>query len=186
MLALISLNAKSGPNFITMFQNLPIPFLILSFLTILSSLYVVTSKNPVHSVLALIFTFFTISAVVYLIVYAGAIMVLFLFVLMLLNLSKETEPVKSNWWGIAAAITAGSMLLIVTAAFQVTGEAVAKNPVEGIGLVKALGKVLFTRFVVPFELTGILFLAAMVGAVLLGKREKNNAVLIPKEEGGNS
>jgi NADH-quinone oxidoreductase subunit J len=53
-------------------------------------------------------------------------------------------------------------------------------------LVKALGKVLFTRFVVPFELTGILFLAAMVGAVLLGKREKNNAVLIPKEEGGNS
>ncbi|MEI8100807.1 MAG: NADH-quinone oxidoreductase subunit J [Bacteroidota bacterium] len=180
-----------------MFQNLPIPFLILSFLTILSSLYVVTSKNPVHSVLALIFTFFTISAhyvllnaqflaVVNLIVYAGAIMVLFLFVLMLLNLSKETEPVKSNWWGIAAAITAGSMLLIITAAFQVTGEAVAKNPVEGIGLVKALGKVLFTRFVVPFELTGILFLAAMVGAVLLGKREKNNAVLIPKEEGGNS
>jgi len=160
-------------------------------------LYVVTSKNPVHSVLALIFTFFTISAhyvllnaqflaVVNLIVYAGAIMVLFLFVLMLLNLSKETEPVKSNWWGIAASITAGSMLLIITAAFQVTGEAVAKNPVEGIGLVKALGKVLFTRFVVPFELTGILFLAAMVGAVLLGKREKNNAVLIPKEEGGNS
>ena len=94
-------------------QNLPIPFLFLSFLTILSALYVVTSKNPVHSVLALIFTFFTISAhyvllnaqflaVVNLIVYAGAIMVLFLFVLMLLNLSKETEPVKSNWWGIAA------------------------------------------------------------------------------------
>lgn len=116
-----------------MFQNLPIPFLILSFLTILSSLYVVTSKNPVHSVLALIFTFFTISAhyvllnaqflaVVNLIVYAGAIMVLFLFVLMLLNLSKETEPVKSNWWGIAAAIAAGSLLLIVTAAFQVTGK----------------------------------------------------------------
>ena len=164
-------------------QNLPIPFLVLSFLTILSALYVVTSKNPVHSVLALIFTFFTISAhyvllnaqflaIVNLIVYAGAIMVLFLFVLMLLNLSK----------GISAAITAGCLLLIITAAFQVSGEAVAKNPVEGIGLVKALGKVLFTRFVVPFELTGILFLASMVGAVLLGKREKGNDALISKEE----
>ena len=58
----------------------------------------------------------------------------------------------------------------------------AKNPVEGIGLVKALGKVLFTRFVVPFELTGILFLAAMVGAVLLGKREKAGEALISKED----
>jgi NADH-quinone oxidoreductase subunit J len=90
--------------------------------------------------------------------------------------------VKSNWWGISAAITAGCLLLIITAAFQVSGEAVAKNPVEGIGLVKALGKVLFTRFVVPFELTGILFLASMVGAVLLGKREKGNDALISKEE----
>ena len=84
------------------------------------------------------------------------------------------------------ALNSSWIRLIVTAAFQGTGEAVAKNPVEGIGLVKALGKVLFTRFVVPFELTGILFLAAMVGAVLLGKREKNSAVLIPKEKGGNS
>ena len=83
-------------------SNLPIPFLVLSFLTILSALYVVTSKNPVHSVLALIFTFFTISAhyvllnaqflaIVNLMVYAGAIMVLFLFVLMLLNLNKDKK-----------------------------------------------------------------------------------------------
>ncbi len=173
-------------------MNLPIPFLILSFLTILSALYVVTSKSPIHSVLALIFTFFTISAhyvllnaqflaVVNLIVYAGAIMVLFLFVLMLLNLSKEIEPIKSNGWAIAATISAGSILLMITAAFQVFGESVAKNPVEGIGLVKALGNVLFTRFLVPFELTGILFLAAMVGAVLLGKREKISTELSSDE-----
>ena len=154
---------------------------------------VITSRNPVHSALYLVLCFFQASAIwmllqaeflsiTLILVYVGAVMVLFLFVLMLLNLSKETEPVKSNWWGISAAITAGCLLLIITAAFQVSGEAVAKNPVEGIGLVKALGKVLFTRFVVPFELTGILFLASMVGAVLLGKREKGNDALISKEE----
>jgi len=172
-----------------MFNNLPIPFLVLSFFTILSALYVVTSKNPIHSVLALILTFFSISAhyvllnaqflaIVNLIVYAGAIMVLFLFVLMLLNLNKYAEPVKSNLWGIAAAISAGLLLLVITAAFQKAGENVVKHPVEGIGLVKALGQTLFTRFLVPFELSGALFLAAMVGAVLLGKRDKGNKELL--------
>ena len=174
-------------------MSLQIISIILGSLTLATALLVVLSKHPVRSVIYLVVTFFLITsmyimmnaqflAIVNMIVYAGAIMVLFLFVLMLLNLSKETEPVKSNWWGISAAITAGCLLLIITAAFQVSGEAVAKNPVEGIGLVKALGKVLFTRFVVPFELTGILFLASMVGAVLLGKREKGNDALISKEE----
>jgi NADH-quinone oxidoreductase subunit J len=163
-------------------NNLPIPFLILSFLTILGALYVVTSRNPVHSVLALIFTFFTISAhyillnaqflaIVNLMVYAGAIMVLFLFVLMLLNLNKESEPVKSKLWGVAAAISAGLLLMVLTAAFQTSGVAVMKGSAEGIGLVKNLGRVLMTEYLVPFELTGILFVSAMVGAVLLGKRE---------------
>jgi NADH-quinone oxidoreductase subunit J len=168
-------------------SSLPLPFLILSFLTILGALYVVTSKNPVHSVLALIFTFFTISAhyvllnaqflaVVNLMVYAGAIMVLFLFVLMLLNLNKESEPLKSNIWGIAAAISAGLLLLVITAAFQTSGIAVMKGNAEGIGLVKNLGRVLMTEYLVPFELTGILFISAMVGAVLLGKRDKSEVV----------
>ena len=156
------------------FNNLPLPFLVLSFLTILGALYVVTSKNPVHSVLALILTFFTISAhyvllnaqflaIVNLMVYAGAIMVLFLFVLMLLNLNKESEPIKSNLWGIAAAISAGLLLVM-------------KSNAEGIGLVKNLGRVLMTEYLVPFELTGILFISAMVGSVLLGKRDKSETV----------
>lgn len=168
-------------------SNLPIPFLVLSFLTILSALYVVTSKNPVHSVLALIFTFFTISAhyvllnaqflaIVNLMVYAGAIMVLFLFVLMLLNLNKESEPIKSNLWGVSAAIAAGLLLVVVTAAFQSSGIAVMKSHTEGIGLVKNLGRVLMTEYLVPFELSGILFISAMVGAVLLGKRSPQEVV----------
>lgn len=168
-------------------SNLPIPFLVLSFLTILSALYVVTSKNPVHSVLALIFTFFTISAhyvllnaqflaIVNLMVYAGAIMVLFLFVLMLLNLNKESEPIKSNLWGVSAAIAAGLLLVVVTAAFQSSGIAVMKSHTEGIGLVKNLGRALMTEYLVLFELSGILFISAMVGAVLLGKRSPQEDV----------
>jgi NADH-quinone oxidoreductase subunit J len=163
-------------------SNLPIPFLVLSFITILCALYVVTSKNPVHSVLALILTFFSISAhyillnaqflaIVNLMVYAGAIMVLFLFVLMLLNLSKDSEPVKSNLWGVAAAISAGLLLVIITASFQKTGIAIMQGNAPEIGLVKNLGRVLMTEYLVPFELSGILFIAAMVGAVLLGKRD---------------
>jgi NADH-quinone oxidoreductase subunit J len=103
-------------------------------------------------------------------------MVLFLFVLMLLNLNKESEPLKSNIWGIAAAISAGLLLLVITAAFQTSGIAVMKGNAEGIGLVKNLGRVLMTEYLVPFELTGILFISAMVGAVLLGKRDKSEVV----------
>ncbi|MBL7811832.1 MAG: NADH-quinone oxidoreductase subunit J [Bacteroidetes bacterium] len=166
-------------------SKIPWPFLILSFISILCALYVVTSNSPIRSVLALILTFFSISAhyvmlnaqflaIVNLIVYAGAIMVLFLFVLMLLNLNKETEPLKSNKWLIGAAVSAGLLLLVFTASIQTSSEHIMRHPEAGTGLVKSLGKVLFTDYLVPFELSGILFLAAMVGAVMLGKRDAAN------------
>jgi NADH-quinone oxidoreductase subunit J len=165
--------------------GLPIGFLVFSFITILCALYVVTNDNPVFSVLALILTFFSISAhyvmlnaqflaVVNLIVYAGAIMVLFLFVLMLLNLSKENEPKVKYGWHFAAVFAAGMLLIILAASLHKSSEQIMRNPAQDIGMVKSLGKVLFTDYLVPFELSGILFLAAMVGAVLLGKRDKNN------------
>jgi len=158
-------------------------FLTLAVVSVITALLMVFSKNPVHSVLYLILTFFSIAgqyvllnaqflAVVHIIVYAGAIMVLFLFVLMLLNLNKDTEPQKSNRWKLSAAIAAGSLLVTMVGAMrgsiQVNGPAEANGQV---GLVENLGKVLFTDFVVPFEIAGILFLAAMVGAVLVGKRD---------------
>lgn len=165
--------------------GLPPAFLVLSFITILCALYVVTNNNPIYSVLALILTFFSISAhyvllnaqflaVVNLIVYAGAIMVLFLFVLMLLNLNKENEPVVKVGWYVGAAISAGLLLVTLAAALHRSSEQIMRNPADNIGLVKNLGKVLFTDYLVPFELSGILFLAAMVGAVLLGKRQTFN------------
>jgi len=156
----------------------------LSVVAIFSALMMVTSKNPVYSVLWLIATFFAISghyillnaqflAIVNIIVYAGAIMVLFLFVIMLMNLNKETEPQKNRWLKIAGALAGGCRMLILVAALK---DAAAKEQGASvnqgnIGLIKNLGKELFTTYVVPFEISSVLFLSAMVGAVVIGKKE---------------
>lgn len=165
-----------------------IPFLIFSFITILTALGTVTARNPVYSVLFLILTFFALSghyillnaqfiAVVNLIVYAGAIMVLFLFVLMLLNLNKDSEAPRPWLWQISAALSGGMLLVVLAGSLREASIYLAKGGPDaaGIGLVKNLGKALFTEFVVPFEISSILFLAAMVGAVMIGKKEKQQA-----------
>jgi NADH-quinone oxidoreductase subunit J len=159
-------------------------FYFIAFLSILFAVLVITAKNPVHSVLYLILTFFTITihyillnaqflAIVNFIVYMGAIMVLFLFVLMLLNLNVESEPAKSNIVKIVGVIAGCCLLATLFGSLKLAS---ASNPViitnPGLGLVKNLGKVLFTEFLLPFEISSILLLSAMVGAVLLAKREK--------------
>ncbi|MCY7311278.1 MAG: NADH-quinone oxidoreductase subunit J [Chitinophagaceae bacterium] len=159
-------------------------FWFLSVVAIFSALMVITSKNPVYSVLWLIATFFAISghyillnaqflAIVNIIIYAGAIMVLFLFVIMLMNLNKETEPQKNRWLKMAGAVAGGCLLLVLVAALKDTDIKQQQALVnEGsIGLIKNLGKELFTTYVVPFEICSILFLSAMVGAVVIGKKE---------------
>jgi len=159
-------------------------FYLVAFLSILFSLLVIFTKNPVYSVLYLIATFFTFTihyillnaqflAVVNFIVYMGAIMVLFLFVLMLMNLNKETEPVKSNLLKVIAIIAGGTLLVTLIASIHaVQTSAVSKLPNSDIGLVENLGKVLFSEFLLPFEISSILLLSAMVGAVLLAKKDK--------------
>jgi NADH-quinone oxidoreductase subunit J len=158
-------------------------FYTLAALMLFTALRTITARNPVHSVIYLILTFFIMAAhyvllnaqflaVVHIIVYAGAIMVLFLFVLMLLNLNEDSEPVKPMFWKVSATVAAG--MLCVTLVGALKGSVSMAQPLEAnneIGLVKNLGKVLFTEYVVPFEIAGILFLAAMVGAVLVGKRD---------------
>jgi NADH-quinone oxidoreductase subunit J len=156
-------------------------FGVLSFVAILSAVLVIFSKNPVYSVLYLIVTFFAIAghyillnaqflAVVHIIVYAGAIMVLFLFVIMMLNLNKETEPHKPAWVQIAAVIAGGIMMVTLVGALKSADAIAVKAHDTNIGLVGNLGKVLFTDFLVPFELSSILFITAMVGSVMLGKK----------------
>ena len=158
-------------------------FFGLSACIILLACLVVFSKNPIHSVIYLILTMIGISghylllnaqflAIVHIIVYAGAIMVLFLFVLMLLNLNKDSEPRKSKLWQLGAMFM-GSVLMVVLLAIFVNSTALPTSPMinPSIGLVKYLGIILFTDYVLPFEISSILFLAAMVGAVLIGSRE---------------
>ncbi len=157
-------------------------FWILSIVALFSALMVVISKNPIYSVLWLIITFFTISghyillnaqflAVVNIIVYAGAIMVLFLFVIMLMNLNKDTEPQKNKWLKLAGALAGGSLLLVMVAALRHTETQMTQLVQGDIGLIQNLGKVLFKDYVVPFEISSILFLSAMVGAVVIGKKD---------------
>lgn len=159
-------------------------FYFVATLSVIFSLMVIFSKNPVHSVLYLIVTFFTFTvhyvllnaqflAIVNFIVYMGAIMVLFLFVLMLLNLNKDNEPLKSNLVKIVGIIAGCCLVVTLVGALKATAisdPVVLRNP--NLGLVKNLGKELFGPFMLPFELCSILLLSAMVGAILLTKKEK--------------
>jgi NADH-quinone oxidoreductase subunit J len=159
-------------------------FYLLSFLVIMFGCLVVITKNPVHSVLYLVLTFFAIAghyvllnaqflAAVHIIVYAGAIMVLFLFIIMMLNLNNEAEKQKGVWVKASATIAAGSLLVILIAAFRGTTSTIKSSGYHDseIGLIENLGKTLFRDFLLPFEVASILLLAAMVGAVMLGKKD---------------
>ena len=172
------------------FQNLlnlpPIwyTFSILSILTLFGALGTIMSKNPVHSVIYLIVTFFSISAhyillnaqflaAVNIIVYAGAIMVLFLFVIMFLNMREEAEEMKNTkiiGTAIATAVLMGGILIVFL-------RRAGKEPIDKVnfnsqtGMVEVLGKSLYGEYILPFELISVLFLVAMAGAVMLAKRE---------------
>ena len=100
-------------------------------------------------------------------------MVLFLFVIMLMNLNKSTERKKNRWLQWAGAIAGLCLLLVLVAALKDTEikEQLAQVNDGDIGLIKNLGKELFSTYVVPFEISSILFLSAMVGAVVIGKKE---------------
>jgi NADH-quinone oxidoreductase subunit J len=157
-------------------------FYFFSVLAIFGSLMVLIARKPIHSVLYLTLAFLAIAghfillnaqfiAIVNVIVYAGAIMVLFLFTVMLLNLNLAAELKKSKL-AVVAAIIAGAMLFLTIAGASrfVDLNFNPEQTTTQIGLVKNLGKVLFTDFRIPFEVSSILFLSAMVGAVMLGKK----------------
>ncbi|RYE24246.1 MAG: NADH-quinone oxidoreductase subunit J [Sphingobacteriales bacterium] len=167
--------------------NIEIAFWILSVLAIGCALGVVLSRNPINSVLFLIATFFTISGhylllnaqflfIVNLIVYTGAIMVLFLFVIMLMNLNADTEPQKNRLVQLAGIISGGCLFLVVLAALRSASVKPLSDASTDIGLIKNLGKTLFTQFVLPFEISSVLFLSAMIGAIVIGKKEEATIV----------
>jgi NADH-quinone oxidoreductase subunit J len=162
-------------------------FYFLSFLAVLCALLVVFSRNPIHSVLYLVITFFCVGGhylllsaeflfAVHIIVYAGAIMVLFLYVIMLLNLNKDDESQKTSYIRFAAVLSAGLLLMVIIGALRGVDTAqVNVGAPASYGMVKDLGKLLFNEFLLPFEIVSILLLAAMVGAVMLGKTHMKRA-----------
>ncbi|MEY4702663.1 MAG: hypothetical protein RIR96_560 [Bacteroidota bacterium] len=161
-----------------------IVFLLLSLMAVGSALMMIISKNPVHSVLWLILVFFAISghyillnaqflAVVNIIVYAGAIMVLFLFVVMLMNLNADTEPIKNYRMQLVGICTGGTLLLLlVLITNRMDVEQLVETNAGNAGLIKNLGMVLFKQYVLPFEISSVLFLSAMIGAVVIGRKEE--------------
>jgi NADH-quinone oxidoreductase subunit J len=157
----------------------------LTALTLLSALMTIIAKNPIHSVLYLVFTFFCISGhyvllnaqflmAVNIIVYAGAIMVLFLFVIMMLDLRKNMPDSKTNLTKLAGAILGGTLLVIFIGTMRKANfnqATILENYTSQTGMVESLGKILYRDYILPFELVSVLFFVAMVGAVMLGKRE---------------
>lgn len=162
-------------------------FFFLSFVAIFCALMTVFSRNPVHSVIFLIACFFSIAghyvllnshflAVVHIIVYAGAIMVLFLFTLMMMNLNEESEKHKPAIVRMGAVISAGALMLVLVAALKTAELTSASTLNDGsMSSIKNLGKVLLDEYFFPFEFASVLFLSAMIGSVLLTKKEKIQA-----------
>lgn len=159
-----------------------IAFYVLSVLAVASAIVVVVHRNPVVSAVALAFHLVSIAgfflllsaqflAFLQVIVYAGAIMVLILFVIMLLNLREEVQPHPSGTFQRWLAPLGALAFALLVGRAMVAGVPGAFGAVpEGYGSAAAVGRELFLRFYYPFEAISLLLVAAMVGAVLLAKR----------------
>jgi len=166
-------------------STLLIIFYFLSAITLASAFLTIYSKNPIHSAIYLVICFFSIAghfllfnaqflAIVHVLVYSGAIMVLFLFTIMLMNLNKEDEVHKPRITRLGA-ISVFIVLSIVLVTIFIHSKTIMGNydvSGEDFQSIKKLGKILLNEYMVPFEFTSILLLTAMIGVVLLSKKEK--------------
>jgi NADH-quinone oxidoreductase subunit J len=157
-------------------------FFVFAVPLVATALGVLWSRSPVYAAMNLVASFFFLAAIYVLLtahliafmqvlVYAGAVMVLFLFVIMLLSLGNEhmvPEPSKRamQWVGVFGAVALTS---VIAAAIWKTGDGVAASVDGAFGTVKAVGRVLFTEYLLPFEATSLLLLVAIVGAVVVAK-----------------
>jgi NADH-quinone oxidoreductase subunit J len=170
-------------NIGTIFQWLV--FLGMAFISVLASFMVITRKNPIHSALFLVLTFLCVAvlylllysqfiAIIQVVVYAGAIVMLIVFVIMLLDLENE---LRSRLKIVYSKVIGG--FLAVLFLFGILYSVVAKSPTGKMGSyppdkvsanVKAVGEVLFTQYLFPFEIISVLLVAAIIGAVILSKK----------------
>lgn len=160
-------------------------FCVLAAITLATAFLTVFSRNPIHSAIYLVICFFSIAghylvlnaqflAIVHIIVYSGAIMILFLFTIMLMNLNKENEVHKPRITRLGAIVSFCLVCLILIAIFinskPIAGDYIATG--EDYQSINVLGKILLNEYMVPFEFASILLLVAMIGTVLLSKKEK--------------
>jgi len=162
---------------------------VFASLAVGGGLGMVTRRNPVASLLFLVLTFFSLAALyvllgahfiaaIQIIVYAGAILVLFLFVIMLLNLGHDYQAdLRGGAWIVVSFVTAGLVGWLVWRSFGAPGAIIERGGAQQIAAsmqelnaVGVIAQPLFRDYLVPFELVGILLLVAIVGAVLLAKR----------------
>ena len=170
-------------NIATLFQWLI--FLGVAFTSIIASLLVITRKNPIHSALFLVLTFLCVAvlylllysqfiAIIQVVVYAGAIAMLIVFVIMLLDLEQELRSGLKLFYSKVIGV-----LLAVFFLFGIIFSVVAKSPTGKMGSytpdkvsanVKAVGELLFTQYIFPFEIVSVLLVTAIIGAVILSKK----------------
>ena len=166
-----------------------IVFYVFAGITVLASLGVVSQRNPMHSVMLLIVSFAGLAglyvqldapftAVTQIIIYAGAIMVLFLFVVMLLNAHTEDEVIPARLGPHAMRLAVLLSLLLafelVSAVMKLASETFSTDPasVAGVSSVARIGNALYTTHAFAFEVTSILILVSMVGAVVIARRPR--------------
>ena len=160
-------------------------FCVLSAITLSTAFLTIYSKNPIHSAIYLVICFFSVAghylllnaqflAIVHVIVYSGAIMILFLFTIMLMNLNKEDEVHKPRITRLGAIVSFCLICIVLILIFinskPIVGEYDSTG--EDFQSIKVLGKGLLNEYMVPFEYASILLLVAMIGTVLLSKKEK--------------
>jgi NADH-quinone oxidoreductase subunit J len=174
-------------------------FIVLALITVFAAFEVVVQRNPLTSAIALIFSFLGLAgiyvtlnaqflAVIQVIVYAGAIIVLFVFVIMLLNVRAEESKVDklfvARW---AALLSVGALLLTV---FSIVADEKAKDKLTSemartsasVGTVESIGRELFTEYLLPFEATSLLIMMAIVGSLVLAQqRQQPETVEEPSE-----
>lgn len=160
-------------------------FMYFAVVILTSAVLTITRRNPVHSVMFMLLLFFHIAGVfvllnaeflaaVQLIVYAGAILILYLFVVMLLNVDKESSAARANrfwpWMAGFGLLIAGEIMLLVLSG---TFPSVVDRPMMHAGAgARELGMVLYRNYLVPFEIASLILLVGLVGAVMLAKKEK--------------
>jgi NADH-quinone oxidoreductase subunit J len=159
----------------------PVLFVIFGAIATGGAIMVVTRKHPMASALYLILTLFAVAALfvlrqahflaaIQVIVYAGAVVVLFVFVIMLINVPEEKLPVE-RVTGIRFLGVLVAGLLILESALVARRFGMAGTPAADSGSVQAVGRALFTDYLLAFEITSVLLLAAVIGAIAMAKRK---------------